>query len=150
MNNYLLCGQKLAHVLYTCVAHGVYPDLLKITKVIPLYKKGPRELPDNHRWINLVSCINKIFDKLIYKSLGAIVLLNTKCHTVWFYSKPLNRCSCAHHTPAMNTRDSRTLPNTSLELEFFSYSGASSLFLSRHLNTLCQFYEHNSTNWNYW
>ena len=64
---------NLCHPLTTIVnmsfATGIYPDLLKIAKVIPIFKKGDKLLVSNYRPISLLSNINKIFEKLVYSRL---------------------------------------------------------------------------------
>ena len=51
-----------------CIQEGVYPDVLKIAQIIPVYKKGNKSSCTNYRPIFLLS-INKIFEKLIYNHL---------------------------------------------------------------------------------
>ena len=48
---------------------GIIPDLLKIAKVVPIYKKGERNLPGNYRPISLLSIFDKILEKLMHKRL---------------------------------------------------------------------------------
>ena len=48
---------------------GIFPDKLKIAKVISLFKKGNPELPSNYRLISLLSVFSKIFEKLMYRRL---------------------------------------------------------------------------------
>ena len=45
------------------------PDKLKIARVIPVYKKGPKAIVSNYRPISLLSVFNKILEKLMYKRL---------------------------------------------------------------------------------
>ena len=45
---------------------GSYPDLLKIAKTIPIYKKGSKLLISNYRPISLLSNLNKILEKLMF------------------------------------------------------------------------------------
>ncbi|MCH2406071.1 MAG: reverse transcriptase family protein, partial [Nitrosopumilus sp.] len=45
---------------------GQYPDILKIAKTIPIFKKGSRLLVSNYRPISLLSNINKILEKLMF------------------------------------------------------------------------------------
>ena len=47
----------------------IYPDQLKIAKVIPTLKIGDKLLVSNYRPISLLSNINKIFEKLVYSRL---------------------------------------------------------------------------------
>ena len=45
---------------------GRHPDLLKISKTIPIFKKGSRLLVSNYRPISLLSNLNKILEKLMF------------------------------------------------------------------------------------
>jgi len=57
----------LKEIINMSFATGVYPDLLKIAKVIPIFKnKGDQLLVTNYRPISLLSNINKFFEKLVY------------------------------------------------------------------------------------
>ena len=58
-------------------ATSVYPDLLKIAQVIPIFKnKGDKMLVSNYRPISLLSNINKIFEKLVYSRLYSFLTLH--------------------------------------------------------------------------
>ena len=48
---------------------GIYPDNLKIAKVIPIFKKGDPASVNNYRPISILSTINKIFEKILYARL---------------------------------------------------------------------------------
>ena len=73
---------NLCHPLKTIInmsfATGIYPDALKIAKVIPVFKKGDKLLVSNYRPISLLSNINKIFEKLVYSRLYSFLELH-KC-----------------------------------------------------------------------
>ena len=55
---------------------GIVPDLIKIAKVVPVYKKGERNVPGNYRPISLLSIFDKIVDKLMYKHLLMFLEMN--------------------------------------------------------------------------
>ncbi len=48
---------------------GIFPDKLKIAKVILLHKKDEETLFINYRPISLLPAISKIFEKVIFKQL---------------------------------------------------------------------------------
>ena len=51
-------------------ATGQHPDILKIAKTIPVFKKGSRLLVSNYRPISLLSNLNKIIEKLVFSRLN--------------------------------------------------------------------------------
>ena len=56
----------LCHIFNLSITQGTYPELLKISKVIALHKKGDKCNPDNYRPISLLNIFNKVFEKLLY------------------------------------------------------------------------------------
>ena len=48
---------------------GIFPDKLKTSKIIPIYKKGDTSLMTNYRPITLSSVFNKILERLMYNRL---------------------------------------------------------------------------------
>ena len=47
------------------VEKGVFPNLLKIAKVIPLFKKGDNKLFTNYRPISLLPAVSKLYEKIM-------------------------------------------------------------------------------------
>ena len=73
ISNFILKGvissiaDPLAHIFNESISRGVFPEQLKIAKVIPLFKKGDKLDPSNYRPISLLSTLSKILEKLIFK-----------------------------------------------------------------------------------
>ena len=67
----------LKEIINMSFATGVYPDKLKIAKVIPIFKnKGEQLLVSNYRPISLLSNVNKIFEKIVYSRLYSFLNLH--------------------------------------------------------------------------
>ena len=59
----------LAALMNKSISIGIYPNLLKHAKVIPVYKTGDETDPCNYHPISLLSVFNRLFEKLMYKRL---------------------------------------------------------------------------------
>ena len=57
----------LSVIINLSFSNGVFPDRLKISDVLPSYKKHSKLSVSNYRPISLLSNLDKIFEKLIYK-----------------------------------------------------------------------------------
>ena len=51
------------------ISAGSFPDILKVGKITPVYKKGNRENIENYRPISTLPIFGKIFEKIIYSRL---------------------------------------------------------------------------------
>lgn len=61
----------LAYIFNKCIDGGVFPDLMKESKVIPLFKSGSTTDPTNFRPISILPTLSKIFEKIILNQLLA-------------------------------------------------------------------------------
>ena len=48
---------------------GIFPDAFKLSKVIPLFKKGDSSLLVNYRPISLLPTISKVFERVIHDQM---------------------------------------------------------------------------------
>ena len=63
-----LC-KYLTIIINQMLKTGVFPDNLKIAKVVPIYKKGNQYSFSNYRPISILPSISKIFEKVIYNQI---------------------------------------------------------------------------------
>ena len=63
----LLLPQKI--IFQNILETSTYPDLWKLANVIPIFKKGDKQLIKNYRSISLHHICGKIFEKIIFNNL---------------------------------------------------------------------------------
>ena len=61
----------LCHIINASFSSGIFPDSLKVAKVLPLHKGGSSQDLNNFRPISLLSIFDKIIEKLMHKRLYA-------------------------------------------------------------------------------
>ena len=72
----------LTHIINQSLSQGVFPQELKIAKVIPIYKDGDVTLMSNYRPISVLSVFSKIFERIMYKRLMEFV---KSCNLLYKY-----------------------------------------------------------------
>ena len=63
---------------------GLFPDQLKIARVVPIYKKGSRLMVSNYRPISLLSNLNKILEQLMHKRICNFLERNDSLYKLQF------------------------------------------------------------------
>ena len=61
--------EPLILIINQSMLTGIFPEKLKIAKVIPLFKKDDRLNMDNYRPISILPAISKIFERVVYNQL---------------------------------------------------------------------------------
>lgn len=68
-----LCAEEiswpLTHIINSSFQTGVFPNVLKMAKCVPVYKKGSPILVENYRPLSILSTFSKVFEKLFCKRL---------------------------------------------------------------------------------
>ena len=66
-------SKQLADLFNLSFMTGIFPSVLKIAKVVPVFKKDSKLDYSNYRPITLLSNIEKILEKLMYKRLYTLL-----------------------------------------------------------------------------
>ena len=53
---------------------GIFPNILKLGSITPVYKKGDPQLLENYRPVSTLPCFSKIYEKLIYSRLYSFLV----------------------------------------------------------------------------
>ena len=61
--------KPLAYIFNLSISTGIFPDALKVAKVVPVFKKDDPHVFSNYRPISLLPCFSKILERLIYNRL---------------------------------------------------------------------------------
>lgn len=60
----------ISNLINQSVKTGIFPNRLKMAKIIPIYKKQDRQKLENYRPISLLPSISKVFEKFIHLQLS--------------------------------------------------------------------------------
>ncbi|XP_052752361.1 uncharacterized protein LOC128200988 [Galleria mellonella] len=59
----------LATIFNKCIDNGVFPHLMKFSKLIPLFKSGDKFEPGNYRPISILPVLSKVFEKIMLNQM---------------------------------------------------------------------------------
>ena len=68
--------------------NGLSPVCLKVAKVLPLFKKGDKDNPNNYRPIAILSPVCKVFEKIIQYRFTSFLVKNN------YFFLPISLVSC--------------------------------------------------------
>ena len=63
----------MSDLINNSVQTGTYPNKLKHSKVIPIYKSKDQTNPSNYRPISLLSIFNLLFEKVMYNRIKIFI-----------------------------------------------------------------------------
>ena len=71
----------LTHIINLSLMTGVFPEQLKIAKVIPVYKASDTNILNNYRPISLLPAFSKLLEKIMYNKVILFLLKKKKYYT---------------------------------------------------------------------
>ncbi len=66
----------LSIVFNRSIQEASYPNCWKKANVMPLFKKGNRDMPANYRPISLISCVGKVMERVVFKHVYNHLIAN--------------------------------------------------------------------------
>ena len=66
-------SNTLAEIINLSISTGIYPNKLKMAKIVPIFKTDDNTDPSNYRPISLLSNFNRIFENLIFKRMESFI-----------------------------------------------------------------------------
>ena len=63
-------------IFNACISTGYFPKVLKTAEVVPIFKKGERELCSNYRPISILNPFAKLFEKCLLDQLNNYFVSN--------------------------------------------------------------------------
>ena len=79
---------NLAMIVNTSFRFGKFPDILKVAKVIPIYKNDSKLEPGNYRPISLLPIFGKVFEKLMFSRIYSFIEKNNIIAKIQFGFQP--------------------------------------------------------------
>ena len=70
----------ILHLYNACLSAGIFPDILKIAMIKPIYKSGDKKQPNNYRPISILPFMSKILEQLINSRLVKHITDNALIH----------------------------------------------------------------------
>ena len=85
----------LTDIINSSFEQGIFPSQLKLAKVVPIHKSGPKNDVTNYRPISLLSAFSKIFEKLIHSRVYNFLQQNNSLHDLQFGFRAGRSCEQA-------------------------------------------------------
>ena len=106
--------EPITHIINVSFDTGIFPKLMKIAKVIPIYKKSDKALMQSYRPISLLPVFSKIIERIMYNKIVSFFNCNNlfykhqygfrcKHSTIHPIIHLLNHCSSAYNERSSET-----------------------------------------------
>ena len=94
-NNNFTFTQTLAKIITSSFEQGIFPQSLKMARVIPVYKSGSKSEVSNYRPISLLSGISKIYEKLMHNRIVQFMEQNNSFYDMQYGFRSGRSCEHA-------------------------------------------------------
>ena len=75
--------KPLTLIINQCLTTGIFPDKLKIAKIVPIHKKEEKDILNNYRPISLLPSVSKVIERVMFNQIYAFFQTNK----LFYYSQ---------------------------------------------------------------
>ena len=61
--------KPLSIIYKNCIKTGIYPNAWKKSNIVPVHKKGDKQIVNNYRPVSLLPIFGKVFEKILFNSI---------------------------------------------------------------------------------
>ena len=90
----ILC-EPLSIITNLSMHSGIFPDLMKLVEVVPLYKSKSRENETNYRPISLLTTMSKVVEKVVYERVYQFLVKTGQICETQYGFRPKHSCEHA-------------------------------------------------------
>ena len=76
ISNQIMC-KPLTYLIDLSFSNGIFPDLLKTSNVIPIFKRAENQDYNNYQPISLISNLSKLMEKIVHPRLYSFLERNS-------------------------------------------------------------------------
>ena len=87
----------LAYIVNLSIRSGVFPDDLKRSKIVPIYKKKAKTEPGNYRPVSVLSVISKVLERVICEQLTDYIEKHDYLYELSGFRSSYSTDSCLIH-----------------------------------------------------
>ena len=73
-------SKPLSILFNISLSTAVFPTIWKKAVVLPLFKKGDRHEVSNYRPVSLISCVGKVFERVVYKYMYNFIMEHNRIY----------------------------------------------------------------------
>lgn len=84
---YDILEDPLYYVFNLSLRLGKFPEIWKVSRITPIFKKGKKDRVENYRPISILSTLAKLFEQILYKKILSYILKYISNHQHGFIPK---------------------------------------------------------------
>ena len=85
----------LTRIFNDSISMGIFPDIMKLADVVPLYKSKEKYLETNYQPISLLTTISKLLEKVVYKRVYKFLTDNNQLYESQYGFRSQHSCDNA-------------------------------------------------------